>query len=119
MLHYAWRTCTCRIQQNFVEAVRGPGLPGDIFFQILVKKCHVLQPIINGIVTPFLHQRRHAFNTHHAVRPFCQRQGKVTHSAEQIEHPVLRLNIQPGQCGGYHLLVNTIIDLNEIARAER
>jgi len=47
-----------------------------------------------------------------------QRQGKIAHPAEQIQHPVLRLQIQPRQRGTHHLLIHAVVDLDKIPRTE-
>ncbi|MNT55631.1 hypothetical protein D3C86_1531670 [compost metagenome] len=119
MLHYAWRTGACRVEQNFIETVLCPRLQSDILFQIFMKKCHIVQRIALRIFLPFCHQSLDTFNADNACRPFCQWKGEIPHSAEQIEHSIARLNIQPLNGGGNHLLVHAVIYLNEVARAER
>ena len=119
MCHHARGTGTCRVEQNFIEALLCPRLLGDIILKILMKECHILQAVLPRVLLPFRHQGLNAFHTDDAGRFSRQRQREVAHSAEQIEHPVAFLNVQPRQRFRHHLLVNAIIHLNEIPRAER
>ena len=119
MLHHARRTCARRIEQDLIKALLSPRLPSDIILKILMKECHILQTVLLGVLLAFRHQRLNAFHPDYAGCFAGQRQGKVPHAAEQIEHPIGGLYVQPRQRVRHHLLVHAVVNLDKISRAER
>ena len=118
MLHHARCACPCRVEQDFVKALFCPGLLRDIFLQILMKECHILQAVLLRILGLSPPARRRLL-PHNTRRFTGQRQREIAHAAEEIKHAVGRLDIQPRQRGFDHLLINTVINTDEIPRTER
>ena len=118
MLHHARRARPGRVQQYLIKSLRCPGLTGNIFFQIFMKKDDIFQAITLCVPLGLGNQRRYAFHTHHALGAAGKRQRKIAHSAKQIQYPVSRLHIQPFQRPRHHLLIHRIIHLNKVARTK-
>ena len=83
-----------------------------------MKELGIIQRIYLCVILPIRHQRGNTFHAHHLPRAAGDRQGKVAHAAEQIEHAIVGRQRQPRQRLLHHLLVDGIIHLNEVLRAE-
>ncbi|MNH14255.1 hypothetical protein D3C79_738440 [compost metagenome] len=70
------------------------------------------------IILPIRYQRGNTFYPHHRSGASRQRQGKIAHAAEQIQYPIIGLNVEPFKGLRHHLLIYCVIDLNKVARAE-
>ena len=83
-----------------------------------MEESHIMQPVQRRVLLALRHQRGNPFNANHLRRTLRQRQGKVAHAAKEVQHAILRLDIQPFQRRTHHQLVYAIVHLDKIARTE-
>lgn len=77
----------------------------------------IIQPILLCIILPIRYQRGNTFYPHRSGAS-RQRQGKVAHAAEQVQYPIIGLNVEPFKGLRYHLLIYCVIYLNKVTRTE-
>ena len=110
MLHHARCACLVPGRAGFCQSPVLPGLLRDIFLQILMKECHILQAVLVAHSHRLSPPARRRLYPHNTRRFTGQRQREIAHAAEEIKHAVGRLDIQPRQRGFDHLLINTVIN---------
>lgn len=76
LLEYFQRTGTSRVQQQFIEALFQPRLPGQILRQIGGMKLHITQPIVLRIRPRPRHQAGIAFTPTTVPSPATRASGR-------------------------------------------